>query len=303
MITFSIVMPYFNRKDQLALTLERYAASPLASSCEVILVDDGSDEDHRLDASFFTPFAPLTFRAYYLPRDKRTWTNPCIPFNFGLTKVSGESEWIILQSPEVVPYTSGRSGKHQDVLTYLASPDADPSLYHLMEVFALPPAINAGVLRPLVEAGEHAQTILASSLKHKTPGEWHTVWYSHPRYNPNHLHFCAAMHKSVLDKVGGFNPAMAHGIDFDDNEFVERVKRVATPVYMPKPHIGFHLWHPRFNYMIEKSIQDAQRNANKQIFIATRNTPSLVHVDILQHMPSPTAVEVVHVATHCFEKG
>jgi len=278
MITFSIVMPYFNRKDQLRLTLERYASSPLAASCEVILVDDGSSAEHRLDASFVDAFAPLSFRLYYLPRDRRTWVNPCIPCNFGLTKARGE--WIILQSPEVYPYTSGTP---DDLLTYLSG--ANRALYHVMEVFALPPPMDAATMRTRFAKGDHAQAIVGSSLKHRVPGEWHTVWYTHRRHKPNFLHFCAAMHRSVLDQVGGFNPAMAHGIDYDDNEFVERVKRVAKPVYIPSPFVGFHLWHPRFNYMVEESIQTAQREANKQIFIETVRTPSLIHVDISQHQP------------------
>lgn len=51
-------------------------------------------------------------------------------------------------------------------------------------------------------------------------------WYNHSLHRPEAYHFCTAISRNaLLNKLKGFDERFALGIAFDDNEFVERVKR------------------------------------------------------------------------------
>lgn len=276
---FSIVMAYFNRKPQLTLTLEYFAFSPLASLAEVIIVDDGSDPDHQLDQEFCDSFEPLTLRLFRIEPETKTWINPCIPYNLGLTHARGE--WIIIQNPEVCPYSDPTCGlKSKDLLTYLAG--ADPRLYHVLHVYALPPEMHANYMKDVFSKCQSLETIVKTASKFYRKGQPHSIWYTKRLGKNIFLHFCAAIHKTMLNKVGGFNPHMAQGVDFDDDEFLERVSRVVKPVPIPKPLVGFHLWHPKFIYI---NATPDKRVVNQNIFENTKTNSLIIKVDTSQYLP------------------
>lgn len=100
-------------------------------------------------------------------------------------------------------------------------------------------------------------------------------WYSHPVHRPVFYHFCTAIHRSKLELIGGFNPKMKDGIDYDDNEIVERIKRVCALEYIPIR--GFHQWHPSYSYM--RANVDQLRENNLNIYKKTVEDTSLVYCD------------------------
>ena len=99
-------------------------------------------------------------------------------------------------------------------------------------------------------------------------------WYSHPIHRPCFYHFCTAIHSSKLSLVGGFNNAMANGVDYDDNEILERIKRVCEPEYSPVQ--GVHQWHETTGSYFLNDAR-ARSYANFTIFQNTKNDPNFVY--------------------------
>ena len=103
-------------------------------------------------------------------------------------------------------------------------------------------------------------------------------WYSHPMHRPCFYHFCTAIHRSKLELIGGFNSDMKNGIDYDDNEILERIKRVCRLEYVPIHTV--HQWHPSFSY--QRPDVDRLREENKKIFEKTCNDSSFIYCDPLK---------------------
>jgi glycosyltransferase involved in cell wall biosynthesis len=224
---FSIVMAYYNRREQLLNTLESIFKTEVPKEeIEIIIVDDESEECHDIIdlSSDNITIIKLT--------DKQ-WENPCVPYNIAISKAKGE--WIIIQNPEIL-HTA-------DLLNFI-NKDGDPEKYY-------------------------SPCIYAENID--------DPWYSHPIYNPTFYHFCTVIHNSKLKLVGGFNLEMKDGIDYDDIEFLERVKRVCKSCeYIP--HMTFiHQWHPKFTYM--RPNCDENREKNKKIFENTLKNTNLIFCD------------------------
>jgi len=101
----SIVTAYYNRKDLFRRTLKSISQS-VVKDLEVVVVDDGSSHEHRLE-SLFEEFPFL--KIMRLEAGDKWYTNPCVPFNVGIKAASGDI--VILQNPEC--FHSG------DILSYV----------------------------------------------------------------------------------------------------------------------------------------------------------------------------------------
>ena len=92
----SIVMAYYNRKEQLLFTLKTINDSH-HKNIEVIIIDDASDESNRLENIIHNyPFYINLIRIE--PTDKKH-VNSCIPYNIGFKNITGDI--VIIQNPEV----------------------------------------------------------------------------------------------------------------------------------------------------------------------------------------------------------
>ncbi|WP_435523777.1 glycosyltransferase family 2 protein [Chryseobacterium indoltheticum] len=96
----SIVTAYYNRKklfDNTLLSISKQIENHRLD-IEVIAVDDGSDEDERLE-NFVNKYPFLKI----IRLEKNKWySNSCIPFNIGFKEAKGDI--IILQNPECTHY-------------------------------------------------------------------------------------------------------------------------------------------------------------------------------------------------------
>ena len=96
MVEFSIVMSYNNRKPQLIRTLKSIELSERIDEVEVIIVNDGSDDNHNLndiEKDFKFPIKVIT-----IEKKDKWYTNPCVPYNIGFKEVLGNV--VIIQNPE-----------------------------------------------------------------------------------------------------------------------------------------------------------------------------------------------------------
>lgn len=91
----SIATSYYNRKPQFINTLKTIQKSKQINNTELIVVDDCSADEHRLDD---IPQQYPFVKVIRLESKDRWYTNPCVPFNKAIKEATGDV--IILQNPE-----------------------------------------------------------------------------------------------------------------------------------------------------------------------------------------------------------
>ncbi len=276
----SVVVPTYRRPGQLRVCLEALAKQTLPGSWEVIVVDDGSSSDHIIQSHHLKRFS-FSIKVIRVDPGSKTWINPVIPFNLGISHARGE--WIILQNPEVCHVG--------DVCAYVAK--ADPRLYHVMRVWAMNKNSSIKDYRGVI-IGKHGNPYKLA-IARCTPKRWKGRWYSTPKSPRRAYHFCVAIHRTALNRIGGFNPAMAKGIWYDDDEFLLRVRRVARVVFVGAPVMGVHQWHPSFSFKgrkVTRASHKGLKSINVAVLNATRRNPKKIHCDISQGLPLPTTFTV-----------
>ena len=95
----SIILPYYNRKALILLTLKSFEHFYCEQDVEVVIVDDGSDDDHRLEDSL-----DFNLDIKLIRLDNKNGINPCYPYNVGVRESSGDI--LILSSPETFHTTN-----------------------------------------------------------------------------------------------------------------------------------------------------------------------------------------------------
>lgn len=204
----SIVTAYYNRRELFIRTLQSISKTRYEGDFEVIAVDDGSRNEERLeDLTDIYPF----LKVIYLDPSKKWYNNSCIPFNIGIKAAKGDK--IILQNPECFHYDDIllKTEEKLDDKNYLSFACFSLDKYttdHFESVF------NADYLRNL---------ILQNNIAPINDGD--AGWYNHSKYRPQAYHFCTAISKKSMDKLGGFDERFALGIAYDDDELIERVKK------------------------------------------------------------------------------
>lgn|SRR4030065_1527726 len=208
----SIVMAYYNRKPLLLNTLKSISQFSKNILYEVIVIDDGSSEEHNLREV-------EGIKLIEIPQEKKTWVNSCIPFNVGFKEAKGDI--IIIQNPEC---------EHVGNILEHAEQNVADSNYISYGCYSLP------------ENGD--KTIIDRSVTI----EGQLGWYNHSIYRPTNYHFCSAITKKNLEELGGFDERFANGIDYDDNEFLTRIKRKKLSIQLVNSPFVFHQYHYNPNY-------------------------------------------------------
>ncbi len=222
------MVPYFNRKKLLLLTLDSIQRSKVKDDIEVIIVDDGSRQEEAIARNDVSQYDFDILSCRVDPVNK-SWVNPLVAHNLGISKTN--SNWIIIQN--------GGVAHLGDIPEYVLN-KGSPGTYIVFPVFAADKN-SSDLAIPMLQRGNEWPR---RQLDKKIKGEW----YCHQQKNPRPFHFCAAIHRSDLNMIGGFNPLLRNGVDYDDDEFVMRVQRVCKIAYAPINFVGLHLWHPKIAY-------------------------------------------------------
>jgi len=222
----SIVMAYYDRKRQLLHTLNSIQKSKV-KDFEIVIVDDGSKDTERLEDILISfPYIRLI---RVEPKDK-WYINTCMPMNRGIAEAKGDI--IVLQNPECVHV--------QDVLSYIVE-NLTEEKYLSISTYAFNESNVSRLDYLLNNFGKLPQQRYLYDLG----------WYNHPVYRPVYFNFCAALTRSNILKLGGFDERYAMGLARDDVEFVDRITRLGLKKEIPTEVSVIHQWHSKVEHFHE----------------------------------------------------
>lgn len=223
----SIVSGYYNRKELFYETLKSISKSKF-KDFEYIAVDDGSNPDQRIeDLMSEFPFLKII----RLEKENKWYINPCITFNIGIKQAIGEI--IVLQNPECIHV--------HDVLSYF-NEQIDDYKYISISAYGLNPELTKTI--PEHNLNGTLEELLITLPQRAYIGGPALGWYNHSRYRPVHFHFCSAMSRSNMAKLNGFDERFAHGIGYDDDEIIERIKILGLRLHIEDSISVIHQYHP-----------------------------------------------------------
>jgi len=231
-VKISIVMAFFNRQELLDRTIKSIEKHK-AKDYEIIIVDDGSDVPAVCDKAKVIRIEP----------EDKWWHNPCIPYNMGFKEATGDV--IIIQNPECMHMGN--------VLGHVRNYSKD-GLYISFPCYA----INE-------EQTDRLRGGVYPTLKpRRFSGKIRNGWYNHPIFRPVAYHFCCAITRHDLDLVGGFNEEYAHGISYDDDDFVYSINDKGIKIQIVNDPYVVHQYHPPYTYKREGWRELHEKN--KQLF-------------------------------------
>lgn len=257
-------MAYYNRRKLLYNTLKSIENSKFSDNVEVIVVDDASNDNNRIED--LVNEIKLDLKIIRVEQKDKWWMNPCVPYNIGFKHA--KNDIIIIQNPEclhfgeIIEYTLNNIKEN----TYLNFATYSVDEFNTNQInkinFNNPNFRNqiGKILFPLVN-----RTVYID-------GE--TAWYNHSIYRPHMLHFCSAICKKDLEELGGFDERYAQGIAYDDNDLLLRIQRkgmnikiIDSPFVIHQFHgvtqYGNKQEHVRKNYEIYQVVLQNEKNNYK----------------------------------------
>jgi len=204
---YNILMPYYNRADQLDRTLlsfeELYSGR---NDFEISIIEDYkgvTDEKKHLElVKILQKHSSLWIRLLEFPMEAR---NPAPLFNWGAGQSKGE--YLVLTNPEC---------RHKNDV--LAGFDEELSKGDVYVVAAC---------ESLSKEGKFDR------------------WYQHSKHRSVQYHFCSCISSDLYFRIGGFPGYFYDGIAYDDDAFLWRVKESDIPIVERDDLIVQHQWHPK----------------------------------------------------------
>lgn len=225
-IRVSIVMTYFERKLQILNTLESFIKHNYGDDIEVVIIDDGSrKEPLALEEANY----PFNIKIIAINPEKKWYHNSCIPYNIGFSHCQGDI--IIIQNAECF---------HLGNVVAYASQNLNDSNYLSFSCYSLNEIATAELSKDLDLENKRKEIALEDTIAKK---DGDNGWYNHSVLKPVGYHFCAAITKKNLEKLGGFDETYAKGVGFDDNEFLYRVNEAFLRIRIIDDVPVLHQYH------------------------------------------------------------
>jgi len=230
-------MAYHNRLPQLKHTLANIAKTSV-TNFEIIVVDDFSTESHN-PVYLIDDFCELNITVISMRDriDKKTYSNPCIPYNIGFRESKGDK--IIIQNPECCHVG--------DVLSYVDKTLTDDN-YLTFHCFAAD-------MKSSNELYSDSNGVIDVN---KLTGQW----YNHGTIKPMGYHFTSAITRKNLCALNGFDERYADGECYDDDEIFRRIRFLGKEIcFVGQPWV-IHQWHDK-----DKPFDMVKVNKNKSLFL------------------------------------
>ncbi len=223
----SVVTAYYNRKELFRRTLESIKLQDFSGDFEVIAVDDASEEPERLED--LIPQYPF-LKIIRLEKRNKWYTNSCIPFNIGFKASVGDK--IIIQNPECL---------HFGEILNTVERELNDTNYLCFSCFSLDRKNTDDLSERLKDPTFIPKLISSENLINGKDGR--NGWYSHSIHRPLPFHFCTAISKGNLLKLGGFDELFSLGIAYDDNEILCRINKKKLNIQFVDDEIVLHQNH------------------------------------------------------------
>ena len=277
---FSIIMAYYNRKKQTILTLnqlERLYGNKY--DFEVVIVDDCSEKKEKLNDIINN----FSFKIKYIELKNKTWINSVIPFNVAITNISSDVDIVIFQHPEIYHTTSifDYIKLNLNNSNYLTFPIySSPSFYHNDKISMLD-SKSINFIEDFVnkidltefkfdyhyyiskyndvknlnytQAINHYKQI--GCKEKRSCNKYNSLfpdkviykfkgWFNHHIHRPCNYNFLSAITIKNLKKIGGFNNKMQNGMWYEDDEILQRIKRITNIKLVDDiNYMAIHLFH------------------------------------------------------------
>lgn len=252
----SIILPYYNRKDLILNTLKSFEFFYSDKNLEIVIVDDVSSEEHRLENLINFKLDIKLIRL-----ENKTGINPCYPYNVGVRESSGDV--IILSSPETFHTTNIFEISNNFF-------DLNDNTYLLFSVFCLtkPDLIETIIKSNFSECLELINQVKPNLFTNLGENGYafnnnFGSWYTHSIYRPSGLNFFTALTRNKFFELSGFDERFRKGTGFDDDEFKFRLIESGVEFKYNDEAIGIHLNHEIVNNMpptTNQSVYDMSRN-------------------------------------------
>ena len=229
----SIVMSHFDRCQQMYNTfVSIFLTSIPKDDFEIIVVDDASSDINEVYNTIKQFDDKLNINLIEIKSEEKKWTNPCIPFNRGFEKINNDI--VIIQNPECLHV--------KDILSNTIS-EINETNYLSYSCYSVAQATTDKITEAIKNNDLDFVKVL-SPIQNKR-GSTYDGWYNHPVLRPCGYHFCSAITKNNLDKLGGFDERYAKGYAFDDDEFLFRIKLLRLNIKIVSPDTAFciHQYH------------------------------------------------------------
>jgi len=199
--TISIVMTSSNRSRQTYFTLFTIGKSA-HKKVHVVLVDD-SDVD-PIDINILATKYNLYIDFIRIKRENKNWVNPVVNYNIGFTFIKGCK--VVIQNAEVCHIGDPLS---------LINVGIENDNYYAFDV----KSSNSFDDNEKIYRSDVSNT----SIYNKPGINW-LAWYQHANHGNRFLHFFTALTRQTFDKIQGFSYDYTMGKDFDDDDFVLKIK-------------------------------------------------------------------------------
>ena len=244
----SIVLSYINRKKLFYETLKSIEKTK-HNDFEVIAVDDCSTPEERIE-EFMTEFPFL--KVIRLEPENKWYHNTCVQYNIGIQAVQGDI--IILQNAECLHV--------HDIISYMNEKIND-SNYISASAYGLDPVGTSQL--PEHRGSDTLSSFFSSLPQRPYTGGDNPGWYNHSRFRPVFFHFCSAISRSNMEKLGGFDERYAHGTAYEDNEIIMRIRRLGLKMSIADDVSVIHQWHATCQYNHPNNAELTERN--RKLFV------------------------------------
>jgi len=218
----SVVTGHYNQKKLYINVLRSLLKSKYKNDIEVVVTDDGSDPDQRLD-DVPAMFPELPIKLTTINKEDKKWGNSSIAFNISIYKAEGEI--TILNSAECYHAT--------DYIAYVIE-HLQRSDYYTCKTFALTEEMSKDIENTIKTFPFESVRMIGNV----------GGWYNHPVYHQANSHWGSAIYTDIMqEKIGGFDERLAYGWGYDDWEMVTRIKRLGLRVSSPNDQLVLHQYH------------------------------------------------------------
>ena len=174
----------------------------------------------------------------------KTWMNPVIPFNVGFKEA--KSEIILMQGAECI---------HMGNIVEHILDNIKKNVYLSYAALSIDKTLTQRLFMK-----EDIYSIINPHLNDYINRNGGTGWYNHSKYRPEALHFCCAIMREDLYELGGFDERYANGVEYEDNEFLERVKRLGLNLIIKDNISVIHQNHPTSFYALPNIKELCKKN-------------------------------------------